>query len=209
MLIAPDKLGLERAADAIRAGELISFPTDTYFALGANGLNSTAVERVFEVKGRDLGTPVPLLLSDSTMLKTLCSDFPETLKKLAVMFWPGPLTIVLPASKVVPEAVTAGTGTVGVRVPNHDVARRLIELAGVPLTGTSCNHAGREPTKSAVVVDQIFGHNIAGCVDAFCGISSAPSTVVSLENQKVVLIREGAISSDSIQNVIANLVVNQ
>ena len=124
MLLSPDSSSLHIAATALKKGNLVSFPTDTYFALGADGLNSRAVQHVFEVKGRNPGTPVPLLLSDLNMATELATVFPDVAADLASRFWPGALTIVLPASDDVPESVTAGTGTVGLRVPDHNLARQ-------------------------------------------------------------------------------------
>ena len=208
MLISTDNSGLQQAANAINRGELVAFPTDTFFALGADGFNSAAVENVFVTKGRNPGTPVPLLVSGTEMAEILVKEFPEPLKLLADEFWPGALTVVLPASDRVPEVVTARTGTVGIRVPGHDVARELIELAGVPVTGTSCNLTGQAPINEAVVVDQVFGSQVPVVVDSPCGDSSAPSTVISFENKKVVVLREGAISAESLRNIVGDIVVS-
>ena len=211
MLITPTGPNLSDAADALRAGKLVAFPTDTFFALGANGLDSEAVENVFLVKGRNPQTPVPLLVSSAAMAEDLVKEFAQPMRSLATRFWPGALTIVLPASKVVPDVVTAGTGTVGLRVPDHEVARELIGLADTPITGTSCNVTGRRPTKSSEVVDRYFGHGIEYCIDAPCGESEHPSTVVGFANgsgPRVKLFRAGAISLESIREIIGDLVVS-
>ncbi len=207
MLLSPDTAGLDDAAAAINNGELIAFPTDTFFALGANGLDSQAVESVFLTKGRNLGTPVPLLISHINMVEKLVREFPDVLQRLAQEFWPGALTIVLPAADIVPAVVTAGTETVGLRIPNHDVARNLIDLVGTPLTGTSCNLTGRDPIKEAAIVEQVFGDQITACIDAPCGDSTAPSTVVSYEDKKISVLRLGAISLESIRNTVGGIVV--
>ena len=208
MLIPTDDLTLERVVQSINNGDLIAFPTDTFYALGVDGLNAKAVESVFEAKGRNPGTPVPLLVSNREMAESICTGFPKPLQKLADHFWPGALTIVLPASDVVPALVSANTGTVGVRVPNHDLARKIIALAGVPVTGTSCNLTGGKPVKDAISVEQIFGDTIAGCVDAPCGTSTAPSTVVSYVDNEIIPLRIGAISAKSIQNIVGDIVAN-
>lgn len=208
MLISTDISGLKHVAKAINRGELAAVPTDTFFALAADGLNAQAVDNVFTTKGRNPGTPVPLLVSDVGMVDDLVDEFPDPLKKLADEFWPGALTIVLPATSKVPGVVTARTGTVGVRVPDHDVARKVIELAGVPITGTSCNLTGRDPIKEASVVDQVFGDQIAVCLDSPCGDSTAPSTVISFEDRRVAVLREGAISAESLRNIVGDIVGN-
>ena len=208
MLISPDNPGLDTATAAIKNGEVVAFPTDTYFALGSDGLNSRAVESVFTTKGRNLGTPVPLLIGDVEMTGSLSTEFPDELRKLTDEFWPGALTVVLPASDKVPPVVTAGTGTVGLRIPDHDLAREFIRLCGTPLTGTSCNITGCDPIKEASVVEQVFGDQIAMCINAACGPATEPSTVVSYENGKISVLRLGAISVDSIRNYVCNVVVS-
>ncbi len=208
MLLTPDITGLERAAGAIKNGELVAFPTDTFFALGADGLDPGAVEDIYHAKGRNPGTPVPLLVSDIEMIEELVTELPTVLGDLAAKFWPGALTIVVPASEKVPEIVTAGTGTVGLRIPNHDIARELIRLSDTPLTGTSCNLTGRPPIKDAITVEQVFIDQIAACIDAPCGDSSEPSTVVSYSDGQLTVLRLGAISADSIRNTVGDIVVS-
>lgn len=208
MLINPDENGISAAAEALRSGGLVAFPTDTFFALGADGLNAAAVDRVFSTKGRNPGTPVPLLISDAGMVDSLTSEFPAPLKDLAETFWPGALTLVMPASSIVPPVVSAGTETVGLRVPDHSVARALISKAGTPITGTSCNLTGRDPIKDAAMVEQIFGDQLDACLDAECGDSSDPSTVISYEDGKIAVLRLGAISIESMRNVVGDIIGN-
>ncbi len=207
MLLSPDSSSLHIAATALKKGNLVSFPTDTYFALGADGLNSRAVQHVFEVKGRNPGTPVPLLLSDLNMATELATVFPDVAADLASRFWPGALTIVLPASDGVPESVTAGTGTVGLRVPDHNLARQLIKFCGTPITGTSCNLTGQPPMTEATDVDQQFGDKIDFSINSPCGSNTAPSTVIAYTNGKLSILRLGAISTESIKNTIGDSVV--
>jgi len=208
MLISPDNSGLKSAASAIKNGELTAFPTDTYFALGSDGLNPSAVEDVFRTKGRNPGIPVPLLIADGGMAESLSTDFPDELRKLTDEYWPGALTVVLPASSNVPSVVTAGTGTVGLRVPDHDLSREFIRLCGTPLTGTSCNITGRDPIKEASIVEQVFGDQIAMCINAACGTAMEPSTVVSYERGEISVLRLGAISVESIRNCVGDIVVS-
>ena len=209
MLLSPDSSNLNIAAAAIKQGSLVSFPTDTYFALGADGMNNKAVQHVFEVKGRNPGTPVPLLISDLDMVTELATTFPEIIVDLASRFWPGALTIVVPALERVPESVTARTGTVGLRIPDHSLARHLIRLSGTPITGTSCNLTSQPPMANASDVDQQFGEKIDFCIDSPCGSNTAPSTVISYANGKLSILRLGAISIESIKNTIGkNVVIN-
>jgi L-threonylcarbamoyladenylate synthase len=208
MLISPDKSGLNTAVAAIKNGDLVAFPTDSFFALGADGLNARAVESVFHTKGRNPGTPVPLLVNGIAMAERLSAKIPSVMRSLADEFWPGALTIVVEADESVPEVVTARTGTVGLRVPDHDIAHKLIDLSGTPLTGTSCNLTGRSPLKDVADVEIIFGAEIFGCVDSPCGPNSDPSTVVSFENGAISVLRLGAISMESIRNIAGDIAVS-
>jgi L-threonylcarbamoyladenylate synthase len=192
---------LSRAADLLRSGNLVAFPTDTFFALGAV-LTESAVSSLFAVKGRMAGNPVPVLLSSADQIDAVAEEFPDEARKLAGEFWPGPLTLVLPARDSVPTSVTAHTGTVGVRVPAHAVATELISKVGSPLTGTSANISGMPPGKtSAEVVAQLSG-KIAAIVDAPCGDHVQPSTVVRFDGAGLTIIRVGAISEDQLLRVL-------
>ena len=207
MLLSSDTSSLNIAATAITQGRLVSFPTDTYFALGADGMNDRAVQQVFEEKGRNPGTPVPLLISDLDMITELTKPLTKILADLASRFWPGALTIVVPALDCVPESVTAKTGTVGLRIPDHSLARQLIRISGTPITGTSCNLTGQPPVSNAIDVDQQFGEKIDFCIDSPCGSNTAPSTVISYANDTLSILRLGAISIASIKNTIGKNVV--
>ena len=170
-------------------------------------MNDKAVQHVFEVKGRNPGTPVPLLISDLDMVTELATTFPQIVMDLASRFWPGALTIVVPALERVPESVTARTGTVGLRIPDHSLARQLIKFCGTPITGTSCNLTGQPPMTNASDVDQQFGEKIDFCIESPCGSNTAPSTVISYANGKLSILRLGAISIESIKNTIGKNIV--
>ena len=192
---------LSQAADLLRSGKLVAFPTDTFFALGAV-LTESAVSSLFAVKGRMAGNPVPVLLSSADQVDAVAEEFPNEARKLAREFWPGPLTLVLPARASVPNSVTANTGTVGVRIPAHAVATELISKVGSPVTGTSANMSGMPPGKTAAeVVAQLSG-KIAAIVDAPCGDHVQPSTVVRFDGTGLDIIRVGAISEDELLRVL-------
>ena len=209
MLITPDECGIGSAAKAIQNGSLVAFPTDTFFALGADGLNSDAVDLVFKIKGRNPGTPVPILVSDTSMAEMLANEISGPLATLAEVFWPGALTIVVPAVQLVPKVVTAGTGTVGLRVPDNDTAISLIKAAGTPITGTSCNLTGSDPIKEANIVEKIFGNKFFGSIGAPCGGSNAPSTVISYSETDggiIKVLRHGAIGVNSLRTIVGDIV---
>src|SRR5262245_14229493 len=128
----PDPDVIRRAADVIRAGGLVAFPTETVYGLGANALDPAAVARTFAAKGRPATNPLIVHVADADQVSTVAADWPEVAAKLAAVFWPGPLTLVVPRRPEVPDAVTAGGPTVAVRCPAHPVARALIRAAGVP-----------------------------------------------------------------------------
>jgi L-threonylcarbamoyladenylate synthase len=192
---------LPEAATLLRSGNLVAFPTDTFFALGAI-LTESAVGNLFAVKGRMAGNPVPVLLSSEDQVDAVADDVPVEARKLAKEFWPGPLTLVLPAKLDVPGSVTANTGTVGVRVPLHRIATELIALVGSPVTGTSANVSGLAPCKSASEVMAQLGGKIAAIVDGPCGAHSEPSTVVRFLGDELNIVRVGAISEHQLRRVL-------
>lgn len=190
---------LAHAADLLRLGKLVAFPTDTFFALGAV-LQEDAIEKLFDAKGRMAGNPVPVLLSSTEQVSHVAStEITGPTQALADAYWPGPLTLVLTAKSGVPAAVTASTGNVGVRVPDHELARSLIELVGSPVTGTSANLSGGEPCKTAKQVLSQLNGIIDTVVDAPCGAHASPSTVVSVESSAIRVLREGSISESEIR----------
>lgn len=197
---------LEQAAALLRLGNLVAFPTDTFFALGAV-LTGPAIAALFQVKRRMTGNPVPVLLSSVEQVPDVAASFPHLAVALAEAFWPGPLTLVLPARDDVPDGVTAGTGTVGVRVPDHQLARELISRVGGPVTGTSANLSGSPPCKRASDVLTQLGEQIRAVIDAPCGDHSAPSTVVGFSGdagQEIRVIRTGAISEADLRRVMGS-----
>jgi L-threonylcarbamoyladenylate synthase len=192
---------LAKAASLLQSGNLVAFPTDTFFALGAI-LTESAVSSLFAVKGRMAGNPVPVLLSSADQAEAVAEEFPHEARKLARAFWPGPLTLVLPARTSVPGTVTANTGTVGVRVPSHPVAMELISKVGSPVTGTSANVSGMPPAKTGAEVMAQLNGKIAAIVDAPCGTHVQPSTVVRFDGTGLNIIRVGAVSEDELLRVL-------
>ena len=130
---------VEAAAALIRAGQLVAFPTETVYGLGANALDPEAIGRIYEAKGRPRGSPLIVHVSSIAMARELVREWPENAARLTELFWPGPLTLVLPKSDLVPSAVTGGLDTVGIRMPNHSIALELIRASGVPIAAPSAN----------------------------------------------------------------------
>ena len=137
------------AAEMIRRGELVAIPTETVYGLGANGLDEAAVARIFEAKGRPQDNPLILHICGAEQIELFCHHIPQKAYDLAEAFWPGPLTMVLPAKNVVPKRTTGGLDTVAVRCPDNAVTREIIRLSGVPIAAPSANISGKPSTTTA------------------------------------------------------------
>lgn len=195
---------LKPAAAALRDGQVVAFPTETVYGLGANALDATAVARIFEAKGRPPTNPLIVHVASLDDVMSVVREWPESAQRLAERFWPGPLTLVLRKNSMIPGIVTADLDTVGVRVPRHPVARRLIELAGVPVAAPSANrYMGVSPTTADHVVKGL-SNEIQWVVDSGPTEVGLESTVLSLVGRPRVL-RLGMISLEAIQEVLPEL----
>ena len=182
---------IRKAARIIRSGGLVAFPTETVYGLGANALDETAVERIYRAKGRPAGSPLIVHAADTEMAQTLVSEWPDVAAQLAAKHWPGPLTLVLPKAAHVPDRVTAGLPTVGIRVPAHPVALALIREAGVPIAAPSANRFSEISPTEARHIDAALADCVLDGGPAQVGIES---TVVSIVHDRLVLLRPGAIT---------------
>ena len=191
-----DPVGIARAVDALRDGEIIAFPTDTLYGVGGDALSAGAVRRVQEAKRRDTSKAMPVLLSGLEEVPRLAAAWPAAAARLAGRFWPGALTIVVPALDEVPEGVRSN-GTVALRVPGLDSLREVIRLAGRPLIGTSANVSGEPAALTAAEAMAALGGEVALVLDGG-RVGGAPSTVVAVEGERVRVLREGAISATAL-----------
>lgn len=183
---------IDEGVALLLAGEVVAFPTETVYGLGANALSDEAVSRVFEIKGRPAGNPLIVHVSSEGMARALCDVWTPQAQAVVERFWPGPVTIVLPKSGMVPERVTAGGATVAIRCPDHPVGRALIERFGGPVVAPSANPSGTtSPTAPAHVVSS-FGGRVAVIDGGLCerGIES---TVLDLTGPEPVVLRPGAV----------------
>ncbi len=192
---------LERAAELLRRGELVAFPTDTVYGVGANAFLERAVERLFRVKKRPVDLPIPLLLSEETVMETVCIDIPPVAWRLAARFWPGGLSLVLVRSQMVPDAVTAGGSTVAVRVPDYPSLRELTRRLGAPLAATSANLHGQPPPVTADEVESVLGGCIPLLLDGGACPGGVASTVLDLTVQPHAILRPGPILAAELASI--------
>ena len=193
------------AAQIVANGGLIAFRTDTFYGLGADPLNAVAVAKIKQAKGREEGKPILLLISSERDLEPLIELKPMMLEKVVEKFWPGPLTIVMPAALNLPAEITCNTGTVGLRLPADEKARSLVEACGGRLTATSANPSGQEPATSARQVRDYFPLGIDLIVDGGDVTATKPSTVIDISQDRAKLIREGAVSKEELELVLGKL----
>ncbi len=190
------------AADAVRRGGLVAFPTETVYGLGGNALDSTVVDKIYEAKGRPSDNPLILHVARWEDVVPLVSVMPEGARRLAEAFWPGPLTIVLRKGDAVPKKVTGGRDTVAVRVPNHPVALDLIRLAGVPVAAPSANTSGRpSPTTAGHVKEDLDGR-IDVIVDGGAVGIGIESTIIDMSEDEPTILRPGYITRSALEGVV-------
>jgi L-threonylcarbamoyladenylate synthase len=194
-----------RAAEVIRDGGLVAFPTETVYGLGANALNADAVARIFELKSRPRFDPLIVHVAGAESVPALVEDVPPLAVQLIDCFWPGPLSVVLRKRDCVPDVVTAGLSSVAVRCPDHPIALRLIETAGVPIAAPSANvFCAVSPTTAQHVVDQ-FGDRLSIVLDGGPCRVGVESTVVSFLDDQPMLLRPGGVAVEEIEEVIGRL----
>ena len=187
------------AAKIISAGGVIAFRTDTFYGLGVDPLNAAAVAKIRDLKGREENKPILLLLADLSVVDRFVADRSADFDRIAKRFWPGPLTIIGCASAHLPLGITAGTGTVGVRVPDDASVRDLVRECGGALTATSANPAGLPPARTATEVRAYFGDEIDLVIHGGEVTVTDPSTVVDATTTPPRIIREGAIPAAELQ----------
>jgi L-threonylcarbamoyladenylate synthase len=199
---APDASAVGRAGALLRSGGLVAFPTETVYGLGANALDAAAVARVYAAKGRPAVNPLIVHVADAAGARAAAGDWPDAADRLAERFWPGPLTLVLPRGRAVPDVVTAGSPTVGVRVPAHPVALALLRSAGVPVAAPSANRSTElSPTTASHVLRGLAGR-IDLILDAGPTAAGLESTVLDLTATPPRLLRPGPIAPADLEAVI-------
>lgn len=201
-IVKSTKENILKAADIIKGGGTVAFPTETVYGLGADGLNPIAVAKIFEIKRRPTFNPLILHIDDKLKLGTICEINNDKIQLLIDKFWPGPLTLVLPKKNIVPEIVTADNPTVAVRMPNNQIALELIKHSGVPIAAPSANLFNRlSPTKAVHVYNQL-GDNVDMILDGGSTEIGVESTIVEIENDKIILLRPGGITKEEIESLL-------
>ncbi len=199
---------MDEAAAILRDGGLVGIPTETVYGLGANGLNEEAVAHIFEAKGRPQDNPLILHIPDASWLERYCKDIPLTAYKLADAYWPGPMTMILCRKDIVPDAVTAGLDTVGMRCPAHPLCRAIIDAAGVPVAAPSGNTSGRpSPTTAQHMLEDMDG-KIDAIVDGGPCSVGVESTIIDLTETPARLLRPGGITLEQLEAVLGEVAVD-
>jgi L-threonylcarbamoyladenylate synthase len=196
-----DPESLKEAGRLLKSGQLVVFPTETVYGLGANALDPAAVQRVFDAKGRPADNPLIVHVASVEAAKKLVASWPPLADRLARAFWPGPLTLVLPRAPQVPDLVTAGLGSVAVRVPAHPVAQAVLRAAGVPVAAPSANTSGRPSPTTAQHAESDLGDKVPLYLDGGPASVGVESTVVSLLGAEPVLLRPGAIPREALERM--------
>ena len=203
-ILLPTRENIKRAGKLIRAGELVAFPTETVYGLGADGLNAAACKKIYAAKGRPSDNPLILHFANLSQVERAAKILPAA-EKLYAAFCPGPLTIILPKSKFVPDDVTGGLSTVGVRFPDNDVARALIKAADCPIAAPSANLSGRpSPTNPQAVYDDLRG-KIAIILDGGACQFGVESTIIDVTVDVPEILRPGAITKEMLEEILGEI----
>ncbi len=201
MIVPPNQESLERAREIIQRGGLVAFPTETVYGLGANALDADAVQRIYQVKRRPFASPLIVHVADEAMARSLATEWPEAAERIAKRYWPGPLTLILRKVEFVPDIVTAGLDSVGIRMPAHPVALSFLRSVGLPIAAPSANLFMQISPTTAQHVQQAFGESIDLIIDGGASEVGIESTVVSLARTPPVVLRPGMISQAELESV--------
>ncbi len=202
MTTANNEQALQKAGQILKNGGLVAFPTETVYGLGANGLDAAACVKIYEAKGRPSDNPLILHVADRAMIAMIAKEVTPMAEKLLAAFCPGPITLIMKRRKVVPDRITGGLDTVGIRMPEDDIARAMIKAAGVPVAAPSANISGRpSPTTAAAVYHDMAG-KISLILDGGACHFGVESTIVDTTGKKAVILRPGAITKEMLAELL-------
>ena len=193
---------IEEASELIKQGKIVIFPTETVYGIGTNGLDEIAVKKIYEIKQRPLNKPISLLVANMEMVDLIAKDITETEYKIMKNFFPGPLTIILKKKDIVPDIVTAGQDTVGVRMPRGEVARKLVKLAGIPIAAPSANISGEPSGTNLQEIMKHFEGKVDYCIDGGNSELGLASTIVKVIDGEPIILRQGSITLEQIKKIL-------
>ena len=193
---------IENIQSVLNSGGVIAFPTDTFYGLGADPFNPDALSRIFQIKQRPADKPLLVLIHSLDQLADLTQEVTDSARQFMECFWPGPLTLVFKAAAGLPDALTAGTGTLGIRLPGHSFTRRLLETLDRPLTAPSANISGTQELKTAQEVARELGDELDLIVDGGPAPGGKVSTILDTTTNPPILIREGALFRNDLESVL-------
>lgn len=208
-ILSANESSVNEAVRLLKSGEVVGMPTETVYGLGANALDENAVRKIFTAKGRPADNPLIVHISDFEMIKPLVKDIPELAYKCAVEFWPGPLTMIMPKSDIVPAVTSGGLDSVGIRMPSHKTARAIIEKCGFPIAAPSANLSGSpSPTTAGHVFNDMNGR-IPAIIDGGFSAVGVESTVISFEENAIRILRPGFISEHDLKEITLNVIIDK
>ncbi len=202
----PEPVEIEKAAELLRTGKLVAFPTDTVYGVGADVFSDEAVEQIFTAKKREPDKPLQVLIASKSDLQIIAKTQSDALDRLASEFWPGGLTIVMPARENFPRRVRCGRDTIGVRMPANSIALKLIEAFGGPVAATSANVSGLPDPVDAAEVMEYLGGKIHLVIDGGLTPGNVPSTVVDISVHPPMILRQGKLSVEDLRRVLGAVV---
>ena len=200
----PADAAIAGAVDALRRDRLVVYATETFYGVGAHALSAAAVRACAELKGRADAHPIAVIVADPAMVETVAADCPPAARRLMARFWPGPLTLVLPARSGLPAELTGGTGTIGVRVSSHPTASALSRALGAPITATSANRSGEAPAVDVAQARRAFGAAVDVYLDAGTLVGGLGSTVLLVTDDVVRVVRPGAVPIEALHDVLGS-----
>jgi len=193
-------LDVSTAIQILKQGGVIAYPTETFYGLGCDATDPKAVQKLFDLKGRDSNVPIPILIGEFSQLPLYVQEIPETAKKLIQKFWPGPLTLIFKAKEVFPDELLAQTGKIAIRISSHPVAQELTKKFALPLTTTSANRSGEPGASNLAQVEKYFQNKIDGVLSVGELSASQGSTILDVTFHPPQLIREGILSLNEIES---------
>ena len=195
---------LKEPAQIIKKGGIVIFPTETVYGIGTNGLDENAIKKLYEVKQRPINKPISLLVNNIEMVEKIAKNITEVEYKLMERFFPGPLTIILEKRDIVPDILTSNTNTIGIRMPSGEIAKKLIEFAGVPIATSSSNISGKPSGTNITDIKKDFEGKVDCFIDNGESELGIPSTVIRIIDNIPHILRQGTISEEEIRKFIAN-----